>query len=212
MASRFHNQRDARSALFSSYPDGSSTRSRPASSAASASPAPRPTSRNSQLYGAYPVGASGPYGAGAQYNGSSSYLSTEPPNSGGFSAYPSANGGDVPGRKSGDSGFRAGTPNNKGQYSAAVLDELESQNDDQVSEMTKKVRMLKDLSSAIGVEIRDSTAFAEKMNDSFEGTRNRLRGTMNRMLRMADRTGVGWRVWLGFFTFIFLLFTYVWLR
>lgn len=49
------------------------------------------------------------------------------------------------------------------------------------------------------------------MNDNFEGTRNRLRGTMNRMLRMAERTGVGWRVWLGFFACIFLLFTYVWL-
>lgn len=64
---------------------------------------------------------------------------------------------------------------------------------------------------AIGDEIRDSTAFAEKMNDGFEGTRNRLRGTMNRMLRMAERTGVGWRVWLGFFVCIFLLFAYVWL-
>jgi len=64
---------------------------------------------------------------------------------------------------------------------------------------------------AIGDEIRDSTALAEKMNDSFEGTRNRLRGTMNRMLRMAERTGVGWKVWLGFFVFIFLLFAYVWL-
>ena len=64
---------------------------------------------------------------------------------------------------------------------------------------------------AIGDEIRDSTAFAEKMNDSFEGTRNRLRGTMNRMLRMAERTGIGWRIWLGFFAFIFFLFVYVWL-
>lgn len=64
---------------------------------------------------------------------------------------------------------------------------------------------------SIGDEIRDSTALAEKMNESFEGTRNRLRGTMNRMLRMAERTGVGWRVWLGFFVFIFLLFAYVWL-
>ena len=64
---------------------------------------------------------------------------------------------------------------------------------------------------AIGDEIRDSTAFAEKMNDNFDGTRNRLRGTMNRMLRMADKTGVGWRIWLGFFIFVFLLFTYVWL-
>lgn len=56
------------------------------------------------------------------------------------------------------------------------------------------------LTNAIGGEIRDSTALAEKMNDQFEGTRNRLRGTMNRMLRMAEKTGVGWKVWVGFST------------
>ena len=49
------------------------------------------------------------------------------------------------------------------------------------------------------------------MNDSFDSTRVRLRGTMNRMLRMAERTGVGWRVWLGFFAAVVLLFWYVWL-
>ena len=42
-------------------------------------------------------------------------------------------------------GFRSATPNKRGEYSAATMDELESQNDDQVSEMTKKVRMLKDV-------------------------------------------------------------------
>jgi hypothetical protein len=36
---------------------------------------------------------------------------------------------------------------NRGQYSDAVLDELESQNDAQVEGMTAKVRMLKDVSS-----------------------------------------------------------------
>jgi len=64
---------------------------------------------------------------------------------------------------------------------------------------------------AIGDEIRDSTALAEKMNDSFDSTRARLRGTMTRMLRMAEKTGVGWRVWLGFFAAVILLFWYVWL-
>lgn len=34
---------------------------------------------------------------------------------------------------------------------------------------------------------------------------------MSRMLRMAERTGVGWRVWLAFFLAVFLLFAYVWL-
>ncbi len=64
---------------------------------------------------------------------------------------------------------------------------------------------------AIGDEIRESSALAEKMNDTFDQTRVRLRGTMNRMLLMAERTGVGWKVWLGFFAAVSLLFTYVWL-
>jgi blocked-early-in-transport protein 1 len=64
---------------------------------------------------------------------------------------------------------------------------------------------------AIGDEIRDSSALAEKMNDQYDRARLRLRGTMNRMLLMAERTGVGWKVWLGFFAAVILLFTYVWL-
>lgn len=64
---------------------------------------------------------------------------------------------------------------------------------------------------AIGDEIRESSALAEKMNDTFDQTRLRLRGTMNRMLIMAERTGVGWKVWLGFFALVWCLFTYVWL-
>ncbi|KAI9902156.1 hypothetical protein N3K66_003973 [Trichothecium roseum] len=108
-------------------------------------------------------------------------------------------------------GYRSATPNKRGQYSDAVLNELESQNDAQVAGILGKVRVLKDMTSAIGDEIRDSSALAEKMNDSFDQTRLRLRGTMNRMLLMAERTGVGWKVWLAFFAAVVLLFTYVWL-
>ncbi|KAI9774890.1 MAG: protein transport protein bet1 [Geoglossum simile] len=107
--------------------------------------------------------------------------------------------------------FRPATPNSRGQYSDAVLSELESQNDTQLEGMSAKVKMLKDITTAIGDEIRESSALAEKMNDSFENTRVRLRGTMNRMLRMAERTGVGWKAWLAFFSAVALLFWYVWL-
>lgn len=62
---------------------------------------------------------------------------------------------------------------------------------------------------AIGDEIRDSSALAEKMNESFDQTRLRLRGTMNRMLIMAQKSGVGWRVWLAFFAAVVFLFFYV---
>lgn len=67
------------------------------------------------------------------------------------------------------------------------------------------------MTTAIGEEIRESSALAEKMNDGFERTTLRLRGTMNRMLVMAERTGVGWKVWLAFFVAVIMLFTYVWL-
>ena len=41
-------------------------------------------------------------------------------------------------------GFRSATPNSKGQYSDAVLNELESQNDEQVEGIMGKVKILKD--------------------------------------------------------------------
>ncbi|KAH8704249.1 SNARE complex subunit Bet1 [Talaromyces proteolyticus] len=111
----------------------------------------------------------------------------------------------------GSSGYRAATPNSRGHYSDSVLSELESQNDNEVEGITAKVRALKELTVAIGDEIRSSSSLAESMNEAFDNTRVRLRGTMNRMLRMAERTGVGWRVWLLFFLAVFLLFAYVWL-
>ena len=77
--------------------------------------------------------------------------------------------------------------------------------------LTNKVKQLKDLTHLIGDEIRDSTALAEKMNDQFENSRLKLKGTMNRMLRMAEKTGVGWKIWLGFFAAVILLFWWVWL-
>lgn len=78
------------------------------------------------------------------------------------------------------------------------------------AELTRGVSGLQ-MTVAIGDEIRDSSALAEKMNDQFDNMRLRVRGTMNRMLLMAERTGVGWKVWVGFFAAVVLLFMYVWL-
>ncbi|KAJ9602236.1 protein transport protein bet1 [Cladophialophora chaetospira] len=90
--------------------------------------------------------------------------------------------------------FRPATPNSRGQYSASVLEELESQNEiTQTTLLSQKVSQLKTLTVAIGDEIRDSSAFASQINDTFENTGVRLKGTMRRMLRMAEKTGVGWR-------------------
>lgn len=66
------------------------------------------------------------------------------------------------------------------------------------------------ITMAIGDEIRDTSNLTD-LNDTFDSTRVRIRGNMTRMLRMAERTGVGWRVWLVFFIAVFLIFAYVWL-
>lgn len=184
MTSRFPNQR---SSLFGAYDKARSQ---------SQSPGSRPASG----YGYTPPGtSSNPYG---HTNGS-------PAPGPSFSAYPTSSSQN--GTAQQQHSFHAATPDSKGQYSDAVLSELESQNDEQVQGMIGKVLRLKDLTVQIGDEIRDSTALAEKMNEGFEGTSRRLKGTMRRMLRMAERTGVGWKVWLGFFAAIIILFWWVWL-
>lgn len=99
----------------------------------------------------------------------------------------------------------------RGQYDTATLENLESQNDQEVTGIMNKVKTLKLLTVAMGDEIRDSSAMMDKMNDTFDNTRLRLRGTMNRMMVMAERTGVGWKVWLGFFAAVVFIFMYVWL-
>ncbi|MCJ1276216.1 protein transport protein bet1 [Puttea exsequens] len=108
-------------------------------------------------------------------------------------------------------GFRAATPNSRGQYSDATLSSLEDQNDSQITTISAKVRALKDITVAIGDEIRSSSSLTDTMNEGFDNTRIRLKGTMNRMLRMAEKTGVGWRVWVGFFVAVWVLFAWVWL-
>ena len=73
--------------------------------------------------------------------GSSPYTNSGTPPSGAFGAYPGANG------HAGQ--FRSATPNSRGQYSDAVLSELESQNDEQVAGLSGKVKRLKDVSPVI---------------------------------------------------------------
>lgn len=67
---------------------------------------------------------------------------------GGYGAPSSGqNGGGYLGADAGlNRGFRPATPNKRGQYSDAVLNELESQNDAQVEGILGKVKVLKDVS------------------------------------------------------------------
>ncbi|KAK4135598.1 hypothetical protein BT67DRAFT_433075 [Trichocladium antarcticum] len=198
MASRFG--RDSRSDLFKGYTGGGGL-----SRAVSASP-----SRQHQ-HQQQPQG--GGYGYGG-YHHQQQQQQQQQHVDGGSSSNSYGNGrgsGSHLGVADARGGFRPATPNRKGQYSDAVLNELESQNDREVDGILGKVRILKDMTVAIGDEIRESSALAEKMNEGFDNTRLRLRGTMNRMLVMAEKTGVSWKVWLAFFAAVIFIFLYVWL-
>ncbi|ESZ92060.1 v-SNARE [Sclerotinia borealis F-4128] len=196
MANRFGasslHQRDPRSTLFENYNGG------PSLSAGGQGRNGGASGSGSGSRGASPA----PRGYG--YTGGG----------GGVGGYDGRGGGygerEVEDRSASGAGFRSATPNTRGQYSDAVLNELESQNDDQVEGIMGKVRQLKTMTIAIGDEIRDSSALAEKMNDNFEGARVRIRGTMNRMLIMSQKTGVSWKIWLLFFAAVGGLFFWVW--
>lgn len=108
--------------------------------------------------------------------------------------------------------FGKSSPESKGQYSDAMLAQLESQNDAQIEGLSAKVKMLKDITVKIGDEVRDSNKLLSDMENNFETAKVKLRGTFNRMIRMAEHSGVGWRAWLALFGFIFLIFFFVWWR
>ncbi|KAJ5518458.1 hypothetical protein LT330_005423 [Penicillium expansum] len=148
-----------------------------------------------------------------QYGGDSRQPSRSPaqqPGGYGYGGYSSPAPNGYASNGAAGAGYQSASPDKKGHYSDAVLSSLESQNDAEVEGISAKVKMLKDITIAIGDEIRD-TAHITDLNDSFDNTRVRLRGNMTRMLRMAESTGIGWRVWLGFFFAVFLLFFYVWI-
>ncbi|KAJ9500038.1 protein transport protein bet1 [Exophiala xenobiotica] len=147
---------------------------------------------------------------GYAYSSQPDAASRGPSSSPYLNPYSSANGTSPHDSTSG--GFRSATPNSRGQYSTSVLEELESQNEITATTLlSQKVSQLKTLTVAIGDEIRDSSGLASQINDTFENTGVRLRGTMRRMLRMAERTGVGWKVWVLFFIAVWAIFAYVWL-
>lgn len=137
MSSRFNPPRsDARSALFSTYDQ---TRSRPSSTGPNAYSRPGAGGASTNTYSS-PYDNNQVFGAYPQNSRPGSGLSTTKANSGyGAGGY---GGDDNSGRKSAQ-GMRESYE--KKGYNTAMLDELESQNDEQVSEMAKRVGMLKDV-------------------------------------------------------------------
>lgn len=74
------------------------------------------------------------------------------------------------------------------QYSAS---DLEEQNDARLSGLSERIKLLKDISTGIGVEARDSTNDMNSLNEIFANTGAFLGSTFQRMNSMARRQR-GW--------------------
>ncbi|KAK4051278.1 protein transport protein bet1 [Microbotryomycetes sp. JL221] len=90
-------------------------------------------------------------------------------------------------------------------------EDLETQNDDLVQGLSAKVRLLKDITTNIGNEVRDSTKMLGGMNDTFDETSGYLGTTFKKMNRMARKQGGQWCLWMAFLFIVFLVFLWTWL-
>ncbi|PIL29602.1 hypothetical protein GSI_08238 [Ganoderma sinense ZZ0214-1] len=90
------------------------------------------------------------------------------------------------------------------------VDDLEGQNDEHLEGLTAKVKILKDITLAIGSEVKDSTIQLSQMNDAFSETSGILAGTFRRMNNMAERQGCRWLWYIVFLILVFWFFIVVW--
>jgi len=84
-------------------------------------------------------------------------------------------------------------------------EELESQNDEAIEGLSAKVKLLKDVTIAIGSEVRTSATQLSQMDDAFTETTGILSGTFHRLNRMSSRQGCRY-LW-----FIIFLVVVVWI-
>ncbi|KAI8373686.1 hypothetical protein BD560DRAFT_394031 [Blakeslea trispora] len=90
------------------------------------------------------------------------------------------------------------------------LDYLESQNDDEISGLSAKVKILKNITGKIGDEIRSGNSLIDQMNDQFSNTGSILGKTMKNFKVMASKeSGTMW--WcLTLFIVLTVFFFYYW--
>ena len=101
----------------------------------------------------------------------------------------------------------------RGGYSSSAheMAQLESQSEETVSLMKDKIGALRDLSLAMGTEINKSKRNLVDLGEDMGVSSERIRYNMNRMRRFVERSGVGWKVWLGFAAIVMWCFFWVWL-
>lgn len=102
----------------------------------------------------------------------------------------------------------------QGYAANRTAEDLEGQNESHLEGLSAQVRMLKQITSNIGAEIKDSTKMLTGMNDSFSETGGFLGGTVKKMGKMARRQGGQWCYWMIFLIICAVIFfwTWVWRR
>lgn len=97
-------------------------------------------------------------------------------------------------------------------YNESLLNQLESQNDEDISSMHVKLKKLKHLSLKMNDEIDFSNnEIINNLNGTFGDTVTKLKNVMGKAKDMADRSRISFKTWLIIFGFVFLLFFYIWI-
>lgn len=97
------------------------------------------------------------------------------------------------------------------KHQEAYMLHLESQNNEELDNMSQKVAMLKNLGLKMGGEINKSIKLNDDITNGFEKGKTTLKNTYNRMIVMSQRAGITWRMWLVVLLIVILFFTYAWL-
>ncbi|GMM43231.1 Bet1 protein [Hanseniaspora uvarum] len=97
-------------------------------------------------------------------------------------------------------------------YSETLMNQLESQNDEEISGMHLRLKKLKNLSLKMNDEIDFSNNdIINNLNGTFGETVDKLKNVMTKAKDMADRSRISFKTWLTVFFFVSLLFLYIWL-
>jgi len=91
-----------------------------------------------------------------------------------------------------------------------TAEELESQNDEAIEGLSAKVRLLKDVTIAIGNEVRTSATQLSQMDDAFIETAGVLSGTFQRLNQMSSRQGCRYLWFILFLVFVLWIFIFTW--
>ncbi|SMN17726.1 similar to Saccharomyces cerevisiae YIL004C BET1 Type II membrane protein required for vesicular transport between the endoplasmic reticulum and Golgi complex [Maudiozyma saulgeensis] len=101
--------------------------------------------------------------------------------------------------------------NTKFDYDENTLSQLESQSDEQMGQMGKRIQALKSLSLRMGDEIKNGNHSLNDLGSTFENTKVKLKDTFGNMMDMAKRSRISIKTWLLIFSFVGIMFFWVWI-